>query len=226
MSEPIKLNEFRLWRPIKPGEFIIVAGDCSQGGADANTAAFLSHTKLDFPITYKRQGVANDMTDDLFPVLEWLFDITGVRPIVGFERNNGGASEMDRLNKINIKKKYELYVMKRKGNTDEVDGETKKLGWVTDNSTRPYLVKDWKYAFDNKLVKLYDEEFIKEHQTFVIGSNGKPAAAKGFHDDCVISPAIAWQLYQTEQPPATEADLEDLASQLPKQQLFKGGFYS
>lgn len=223
-DEKIILKEFRLWRKIQRGEFFVIGNDCSQGGSDSNTGAFLSKSKLDFPITYRRQGVANDMTDDVFPVLEWLFDITGVKPVIAFERNNGGASEMDRLNKLNIKHKYEIYVMKRKGFTSEVDEETKKLGWVTDASTRPDLVKDWKYAFDNKLVKIYDPEFIEEHKTFVINASGKPEAAKGFHDDCVFSPAIAWQLYQTEEPPASDEDLSDLVSQLPSNNLFKGGY--
>lgn len=221
MQEPSKLKEFRLWRPIKKGEFIIVAGDCSQGGDDANTSAFLSHTNLDFPITYKRQGVANDMTDDIFPVLEWLYDLTGLPPVVAFERNNGGASEMDRLNKLNLKKKYTVYVMKLKGNTDDAADESKKLGFITDSSTRPALIKDWKYAFDNRLVKLYDPDFIEEHRTFITNYNGKPVAAKGFHDDCVISPAIAWQLYQTEEVPRPAIT----HTEFPDDNLFNKGFY-
>lgn len=194
---------FKLFRKIEPGEFILVGGDTSQGGADSNTAAFMSHEKLDFPLTYKHQGVANDMTNDIFPVLEWIFDVTGVKPVIALERNNGGASEMDRLMKLNLNQKYVVYVMKRKGTTDGVmngDDETNQLGWVTTAVTRPYLVKDWKYALDNKLVKLYDAEFLEQHKTFVVNRQGKPEAAKGYHDDCVISPAIAWQLYQTEIP--------------------------
>lgn len=194
--EPFK--EFRLWRKIERGEFIILGGDCSQGGEDSNTGAFLSKNKLDFPITYKRHGVANDMTDDMFPILEWLCDITGVLPIVAFERNNGGASEMSRLDKLNMRHKYRIYQMRRPSDSDG-DNETKIFGWVTDSASRPQLVKDWRYAYDNRLFKLYDSEFHEEHKTFIINNQGKPEAAKGFHDDCVFSPAIAWQLYQTEE---------------------------
>lgn len=193
------MQQFRLWRKLEQGEFLIVGADCSQGGSDSNTAAFLSKDKRDFPITYKRQGVANDMTDELFPVLNWVYDITGVKPVVAFERNNGGASEMSRLDKLNIEHKYVIYVMKLQGST-EGEQETKKLGWDTNSATRPILVKDWKYAFDNHLTTLSDPEFIEEHKTFILNNQGKPEAAKGFHDDCVISPAIAWQLYQTEEP--------------------------
>lgn len=194
-----QLQHFRLWRKIERGEFIIVTADCSQGGIDNNTASFLSKNKIDFPITYKRNGVANDMTDDLFPVLEWICDITGILPVVAFERNNGGASEMSRLDKLNMKHKYRIYTMVRPSDA-EGDNETKILGWITDSASRPQLVKDWRYAFDNHLPKLYDPEFVEEHKTFIINNQGKPEAAKGFHDDCVFAPAIAWQLYGTEEP--------------------------
>lgn len=212
-TKPLQLKEFRLWRKLEKGEFILVGADCSQGGADSNTGAFLSKDKRDFPITYKRQGVANDMTDDMFPVLEWLCDITGVKPVVAFERNNGGASEMARLDKLNSRHKFKIYQMIIKGKSDG-DQESKLLGWDTNAATRPILVKDWKYAFDNKLIDIRDPDFIEEHKTFVINSNGKPEAAKGFHDDCVFSPAIAWQLYQTEEP-----ELSNVNVTLPDQEI-------
>ncbi len=191
------MQNFRIFRKIERGEFFLIGGDCSQGGEDSNAAAFLSKNNRDFPITYKRQGVANDMTTDIFPVLEWLYDITGVPPVVAFERQNGGVSEMDRLSKLNLNNKYKIYVMKLGGKVEGVE-ETKKLGWDTNTASRPILVRDWKYAYDNHLVHLYDQDFIDQHKTFVINGQGKPEAAKGFHDDCVMSPAIAWQLYQTE----------------------------
>lgn len=224
------MQPFRLWRKIQKGEFIIVGGDCSQGGPDSNTSAFLSKDKRDFPITYKRQGVANDMTDDIFPVLEWIHDVTGIKPVVAFERSNGGASEMDRLNKLNLKKKYVIYQMKHFGKEEDPSNPnkniSKELGWTTSTLTRPILVKDWRNAIDNKLIRLYDEEFIEEHKTFVINSKGKPEAAKGFHDDCVISPAISWQLYQTEEPQHSDTDLELMTDEIPDNELFtEDGFY-
>ncbi len=189
---------FKQYRPLKEGEFIIVGGDCSQGGADYNACAFMSKSGLDFPIIYHSRGVAAQMTPEIFSVLEKIFDATGVPPIVAFESNNGGASEMERLSVLNRLNKYRLYVMKSVGRVESEP--TGKYGYNTNTATRPILLGDWKQAVDNKLVGLYDKETIKEHLSFIISPSGKPEAESNAHDDLIFAHAIAWQLFQTESP--------------------------
>lgn len=186
---------FRLYREIQLGEFIVVGGDCSQGGDDSNVSSFLSTNKLDFPLIYRSQGVAAQMTEDIHPILEWIYDKTGVKPVVAFERQNGGASEMERLKKLNRDGKYDIFIMPKIGLADDNGDDTNQLGWNTSSSTRPILVGDWKDAVDNKIPTIYDEDFVAEHKTFITNKVGKPVASGTNHDDCVISPAIAWQLY-------------------------------
>ena len=197
-SEKNKLLPFRIYRKIEEGEFFVVGGDCSQGGADSNFCSFLSKTKLDIPIVYKKRGVAAEMTSDIHPVLEWLFDTTGVQPVVAFERNNGGASEMERLRVLNRLNKYRIYIMKKDGQT-EGEVETKDMGFNTTSASRPVLIGEWKQAWDSKIVKNYDRDILDQHMSFIVNNMGKPEAAKNRHDDGVISPAITWQLYQTEE---------------------------
>lgn len=190
---------FRIYRKIELGEFFLIGGDCSQGGADRNFASFLSKNKIDFPFEYAKRGVAADMTADIHPVLEWLCDTTGVKPVVAFERNNGGGSEMERLRVLNRHNKYILYQMKRVGTT-EGPQETEILGYETNIATRPILLGEWKQAYDAQIPRIYDEEVAAEHQSFIINSRGKPEAAKKRHDDSVISHAVSWQLYQQCEP--------------------------
>src|SRR5690606_35932643 len=130
------------------------------------------------PLVYSAHGVAAEMTSVIHPVLEWLYDRTQVSPEVAFERSMGGASEMERLNTLNRNGKYRIYLMKKEGTT-EGDKETKKLGWDTNTASRPPLVSDWKQDFDAKLVKLYDEETIKQHKPFIVNKQGKPEATPG-----------------------------------------------
>jgi hypothetical protein len=138
------------------------------------------------------------MTPEIFSVLEKIFDATGVPPIVAFESNNGGASEMERLSVLNRLNKYRLYVMKSVGRVESEP--TGKYGYNTNTATRPILLGDWKQAVDNKLVGLYDKETIKEHLSFIISPSGKPEAESNAHDDLIFAHAIAWQLFQTESP--------------------------
>ena len=187
---------FRLYRKLELGEFIVVGGDCSQGGEDSNVGSFLSVNHLDFPLVYKSQGVAAQLTEAIHPVLEMIYDVTRIKPVVAFERQNGGASEMERLKKLNRNGKYDIFVMPKIGIADDNGDDTNKLGWDTTASTRPILIGDWKDAFDSKVPVIYDEDFISQHKTFITNKVGKPVASGTNHDDCVISPAIAWQLYQ------------------------------
>lgn len=195
----------RLYRQPQPNEFFVVGGDCSQGGIDSNWAQFLSKDRLDVTLVLELNGVAADMTPILHQTLEWLFDKTGVQPVVALERNMGGASEMERLRKLNRLNKYRLYQYKRMGKT-EGEKQTDVLGFTTDSVSRPRMIGDLKVAVDSIGIKLYDEETVNQLSTFIVNKNNRPEAAPNTHDDAVMSLGIAYQLYQTETKPVDEYD--------------------
>jgi hypothetical protein len=198
---------FQLFREIQKGEFFVVFGDCAQGGEDNNCVQFLSKSQIDIPLKLKMQGVAASMTPFLIQALEWIYDRTGVAPIVALERNNGGASEMHNLMVQNKQKKYRIYSMKKVG-TEDGQIETEILGYETNAATRPKLLGEYLTAYNGKLLTIYSEETLNEHQTFIVSKNGKPEADANTHDDEVISCAGAWQLYQTENPVDLNQNIE------------------
>jgi hypothetical protein len=186
---------FRLYRKLEQGEFLVVFGDTAQGGLDKNFTQGLSKTKMDFPIVFSMHGVAAQATPYIHQLLEWIFDQTGVQPVFAFERQNGGASEMHRLMMMNRSNKYILYRAK-----DEKGHPTDKLGWDTTEWSRALMLGDWKNAWDNQAVRIYDQETIEQHTTFVSNRRGKPEADSNMHDDGVLSSAGAYQLLLTENP--------------------------
>jgi hypothetical protein len=188
----------RIFRDLKQGEFIVFGGDCSQGGIDSNWVQGISKDRIDVPIVLEERGVAAGMTPKLHQLLEWVYDKTGVQPIIALERNMGGASEMERLRVLNRLNKYRLYVYKSFGNSSG-EKQTERLGYVTDQASRPRLVGDLKQAVDSDNMRIYDKETIDQLSTFIVSKSGKPEAAPNTHDDAVMSLAIAWQLYQTEE---------------------------
>jgi hypothetical protein len=192
------MGKWRQYRPIEQGEFFLIGGDCSQGGADYNACQFFSQTNRDVPLVYHSRGVAAQMTRDVFPIIEKIFDVTGLKPMVAFETANGGASEMDTLNVMNKQAKYDLFTMPSIGRTEAP--ESKVLGYVTSGGTRPTLVLDLKDAIDHKVITVYDKITVKEFYSFTINEQGKPEAEKGAHDDLLIALAIDWQLYQICKP--------------------------
>ena len=195
---------FRLFRSIEKGEFFVVFGDTAQGGIDSNYVQFMSQTRGDIPLALQMPGVAAEMTPHLRAALEWIYDITGVKPVVALERQNGGASAMHDLITSNQYGKYTIYYM-----LDEKGRRTNKPGWDTTGTsngggTRPKMLGEWLVAFNAKLIKIYDEETLNQHATFVVNKHGKPEADTGCHDDGVMSCAGAYQLFKTEIPPPPE----------------------
>lgn len=191
------MSAFRRYRNPKLGEFFLCFADTAWGGEDYCAAQFMSKDGLDVPIIYHSKTIATEMTPRIHQELERIFDITHVKPVVCFERNNGGVAELERLATLNRQGKYIIYQQK---NTNL---STPKLGWDTNSATRPTMLGMLKEAIDLRLIKLYDQPTISELFSFVIvqtSSSWKAQAEQGSHDDLVMSLAGVWQMYQTERP--------------------------
>lgn len=213
---------FRTYRPYRQGEFFIVAADTAAGGGDYCAAQFLSKTRLDVPTVYHSPETATVMTPLIHQELEKIFDKTGVKPVIAYERQNGGSFEMDRLAALNRMNKYTIFQMPGFGKTQ--NEETTKLGWETSSATRPKMLQDLKEAIDNQIPTIYDKQTISEMFSFVVvqtSSSWKAKAEKNSHDDLVMALAIAWQMYQICQPPPPTTQQQDY----PENNLFNNGWY-
>jgi len=213
---------FLQYREIRRNEKIVVGADCSMGLHDYSVAQFISRTELDVPLVYRDQCIASEMTNRLFPILEQICDKTGYRPLVAFERQNGGIFEMERLAHLNRNNKFRIYQMKRHGDVDDNTGEveTIKLGWDTTSASRPAMLIALKEAIDTGLIRVYDKTTIEEMLSFVkvrTSTIVKAQAERNCYDDCVMALAIAWQLYLDA---GSDAD-EDTVSEAMQQYLSK-----
>lgn len=197
------MSDFRRYRHPKLGEFYCVFADTAAGGGDYCAAQFLCKTSLDVPIVYHSKTIATEMTPRLHSELERIFDMTHVKPVVAFERNNGGMYELERLATLNRNGKYTIYQEKSGVGHLGATSNTPKLGWTTSSSTRPVMLSMLKEAIDQKLIRLYDKPTVNELFSFVVvqtSTSWKAQAESGAHDDLVMSLAGAWQLYQSEAP--------------------------
>ena len=214
---------FRQYRTIQKGEFFVIGADTSSGMGDYCAVQFLSKTKLDIPLVYHSKLLATEMTNAIHPILEKLSDITGVKPVIAYERNAGGFFELERLGALNRLGKYRIYKMMTYGSIDNPD--VSKLGWDTNTATRPKMLADWKEAVDKHLVAIYDKPTINEHFSFILSqtsSSVKAQAESNAHDDLVMSASIAWQLYQSEEPHKLKSDYKDFPDDT---RFFNKGFY-
>lgn len=194
---------FRKYRPYDPGEFYVVFADTAWGGTDYCAAQFLSKTKLDVPVVYHSKVLASEMTPLIHLELEKIYDRTKVKPVVAFERNNGGIAEIERLATLNRLGKYRIYLEKTNVGSTSSTEDGVRLGYSTTSATRPTMLSMLKEAIDNRLITIYDKPTVNEMFSFIISqtsSSWKAQAENGAHDDLIMSLAGAWQLYQTENP--------------------------
>lgn len=213
----------RIYRTPQPKENIIVYGDTAVGGTDYCAAQFLSRDKLDFFMVYHAKVIGTEMTNAIYPILEKLFEITGVKPIVAYERNNGGAFEMDRLASLNRLGKFELFMMPTPGRIETPDPV--KYGVDVNTATRPAMLGSFKEAVDKHLVQIYDKPTINEMYSFIVSqtsSSWKAQAEVGAHDDLVMSAAGAWFVYTNSHP---KKDYRHVISQLPQETWKQRNWY-
>lgn len=200
---------FRRYRKYERGEFIVVGVDTSWGGTDYCAAQFLSQTKLDIPVVYHSKALATVMTPQIHQELERIYDETRVKPVVAFERNNGGVAELERLATLNRNGKYRIYVEKTGTGTIEGAGDSTRLGWSTTSASRPIMLSMLKEAIDQGVLRIYDKPTVNEMFSFIISQTSaswRAEAERGAHDDLIMSLAIAWQLFNTEKQPVKRTE--------------------
>lgn len=215
------MEGYRQYREIDKGEFILIAVDTAAGGLDYTAMQALSKTKIDVPLVFQSRITTSDFIPSLVQLAEKIYDITAVKPYVCLERNNGGSFLMDRVAAINYRAKYEIFKMPNYGREDAP--EAIRYGFDMNSATRPKALQDLKDAIDKKALTIYDRPTINEMFSFVVvqtSSSWKAQAEKNAHDDLIMSLAIVWQMYQICQKPMSEAELQNVISQLPVEKLF------
>jgi len=203
------MSAFRRFRKWQPDEFVLCYADTSWGGIDYSAAQFLSYDNIDVPLVYHQQGLASDMTPILHAELERIYHVTKIKPVVSFERNNGGIAELERLKALNRNGYYRIYTQyKGFGTTDETEDDV-RLGHDTNSATRPQMLGLLKDAIDNRLLTIYDATTVDEMFSFIVklgtSGNWKAQAEVGAHDDLIMSLAGVWQMYQTEHKPVVKS---------------------
>ena len=192
---------FRQYRKPERGENIIAYADLAVGGGDYCACQFFSKTKLDFFMVYHARVMGTEMTNMVAPVLDKLYDQTFIRPIVAFERNNGGAFEMERIVSLNRLNKYEVFRMPNLGRIEAPDAV--KYGVDITSANRGGILGDFKEAIDKRLVGVYDKQTIDEMFSFIVArtsTSWKAQAESKSHDDLIMSAAGAYFVHLNTQP--------------------------
>jgi hypothetical protein len=189
----------RQFRQIKKDELFCIGCDLSMGCGDWTVAQFFSVTSLDVPMIWDTQESGTSLTNWIHRFLGELHDLTGCKPLVAYELQNGGNFEMDRLAALNRESKFELFTMPIIGEGEEQEKRSDKLGWDTNSATRPEMLANMKSMLEDKIVRIYDKKTVEELFSFIVNQRSnslKAEAEKNAHDDRVMALAIALKMSQ------------------------------
>lgn len=179
-----------VWEPPESGEQYVIGGDVAEGieGGDYSVLQVLRRSDL-AQVARWRGRTDPDLFGRDAAALAHLYNDAWL----GIEANNHGIS----ANKAAASEGYR-YLYHRQTGHDTAGGERTgaRLGWETNRLTRPQMLDALHEAIRDGETSLNDKTTMAECTTFVRSASGKPQAANGTHDDCVMAYAIAIKLHE------------------------------
>lgn len=190
----IQQEPIRLYRELESNEQFCIFGDPAES-QDYCAAVAVSKKHYDFPLVFNAVMESSQFGYELFYMAKYIQKRTGLWPRLAVERNTGAAT---------------IYVLKTLNYPDlfrMVDftalnsAEKGEIGWVTTGSisggelqgSRRKMLDDFSLAVNQEMVKLYDEEQIRQLKSFMI-VKGRAQAKSNKKDDLVMATAGAWQI--------------------------------
>lgn len=166
--------------PIEGGEYRMGV-DPSEGIVDPSSISVVS-------LSGKKVAKFNGMIPilglaDKVKFLYWMYK----KPLIVPESNAAGAAL--------IREIRDLRVYRRKQLDYKQDTETNRLGFRMSYESKQQLIAHFQTLLRDKRVKIYDRKTVEEFKTFLWNDEAAQSgagAARGFHDDDVISTLLAY----------------------------------
>lgn len=186
----------RQYRELEIGEQFVVFADPADSH-DYCAAVAMSKKYYDCPIIFNDVIESSQFGFELQYLCKYIYNKTNIWPKLAVERNTGQATIFV-LNNLNYP---DLFRMVDFSATNRHEGGS--IGWVTTGylsagelqGTRRKMLDDLALAIKQGVIKLYDEEQIRQLMAFVI-VKGRAQAKSNKHDDLVMATAGAWQIHQ------------------------------
>ena len=109
---------------------------------------------------------------------------------LGVEANNHGLTTLKAIQRYDYWNLYFAKIYDR-----FTDSITQKLGWQTTSKTKPMAIDKLAEFVREFHIGIKSKTTIQELLTYIIEENGSTNAQQGCHDDCVMSLAIALQIW-------------------------------
>jgi hypothetical protein len=175
-GDPIEMRNngrLRIWLPPQPGKKYVIGVDPAGGGVNGDYSCA--------QVIDQQWGTQCAELHGHFPLGELAKLLVELgeeynRALLAVETNNHGHGVLAHLH---LKNYLNLFTQQGKD------------GWNTSAWSRPRMIENMAAVLAEKPGLFRSERLWNECRTFVRLDNGKPGAAYGAHDDCVMAMAIA-----------------------------------
>ncbi|MBP3413148.1 MAG: PBSX family phage terminase large subunit [Oscillospiraceae bacterium] len=176
-------GEITVYESPKSGHPYVIGCDTAGEGSDWFVAQVLDNSNGRLVAKYR---VRTD--EDLFARKVYCLGMWYNTALIGVEANFS-THPIKELERMNYPKLYMREV------EDSITRKLKmSLGFRTDSLTRPLIISELKTIMREHPELINDEDTLNEMLTFGRNSKGRPEAAEGAHDDCIMALAIAYYI--------------------------------
>lgn len=188
-------SALKVWELPQEGRRYVLGADVAEGkevlSGEGRSGDYSVATVMDRDsrktVARWRGHIDPDKFGDVICNLGWWYN----EATVAIETNNQGLATVQRVRD----KLYRRMYMREHGFDELFEEPTIKMGWRTDKSSKYIMISDLSKAIRDGDIIDYDQVFVRECMTYVRDENGRTNAQEGQYDDCVMSTAIALQLF-------------------------------
>lgn len=167
----------QVWLPAVEGRQYLIAADPAGGGSEGDYAAL---QVVDERTGWQCAELQARMGPRQLAAAIGQLSREYNRARVVVERNNHGAAVLAFLEQEPEREQVPV-----------VAGKDGQAGWLTDAGSRPRMLQALSAVVSQRPERLKSERLLRECRSFVTDERGRAAAARGAHDDLVMSMAMA-----------------------------------
>jgi hypothetical protein len=188
IQEPIReFDGIKIYQEPKHNEEYQIGADPSEGAIDPCCIKVVSKTSGEEVASFSGFVPTSVQVNKLVQLAN-MYSINK-RPLIVVEANASGTAVIESL-KMQYDNIYEREVF----NYQE-QRSTRKLGFVTSDSTKKLLIEHFNLLLRSKFAKIRDKETQNEMKTFIYSNEARmkgAGAQTGFHDDRVMATMLAY----------------------------------
>jgi hypothetical protein len=191
-GDPVGAREngrLMIWLPARAGHHYVIGVDPAGGGVDGDYSCA--------EVIDRESGMQCAELNGHYPVREFAAMVMELgkeynSAVLAVERNNQGQAVLAHLGSWGAENVYKKNGLE---------------GWPTSAHSRPVMIAGLEEALVATPRSFRSLRLLNECRTFVRDRDGRPGAAPGTHDDCVMAMAIAWAVRRAETGRGTAARL-------------------